>query len=248
MMFGLYVLLTFAALVIAGIASRGGGRALWLALLALGWTVSQFNTLLEAVVFSVMPLANALVQLAVSGIALALLAAMAVILSGRWRRTDAGVARAALSLRNLAVIVCGYELLYWTAGTFVWPFVAQFYANKHLPAVWLVAALQVPRALIFVLAAWSWLRTNPRYAPVVLGLVYSVIGGIAPMFPDNPYMPANIRLAHGIETSVSNFLFGLLVGYVLRPKRDGRSGNRAGAESIAMDGAAPARLERGTGS
>jgi len=227
MMFGLYVLLTLGALVVAGIASRGGGKALWLALLALGWTVSQFNTLLEAVVFSVMPLTNALVQLAVSAIAFALLAAIAVAVSGRWRRKEAAGARPALSWRNLALILCGYELLYWTAGTFVWPFVAEFYADKPLPAVSLVAALQVPRALIFVLAAWPWLRTNPRYAPMVLGLAYSVMGGIAPMFPDNPYMPPDVRLAHGIETSVSNFLFGILVGYVLRPKRDASSDDRA---------------------
>ena len=39
------------------------------------------------------------------------------------------------------------------------------------------------------------------------------------MLPDNPYMPPDVRLAHGIETSSSNFLFGLLVGWLLRAKR-----------------------------
>ena len=136
----------------------------------------------------------------------------------RWRDGEAPGSVPDASVRNLALIVLGYEILYWTAGTFVWPFVAEFYSDKALPAVPLVAALQVPRALIFVLAAWPWLRTNPRFAPVILGIAYSVIGGIAPMFPDNPYMPADVRLAHGIETSVSNFLFGLLVGYLLRPR------------------------------
>lgn len=217
-MFGLYVLLTLAALVMAGIASRGGGRNLWLALLALGWIVSQFNTLLEAVVFSVMPLTAALVQLLVSAVAFALLAAVALALSGKWRGVEAPKSTTEASARNFALIVLGYEILYWTAGTFVWPFVAEYYSDKALPAVPLVAVLQVPRALMFVLAAWPWLRTNPRFAPVVLGIAYSVIGGIAPMFPDNPYMPADVRLAHGIETGVSNFLFGILVGYLLRPR------------------------------
>jgi hypothetical protein len=232
MMFGLYMLLTLAALVIAGIASRDGGRKLWLALLVLGWTVSQFNTLLEAVVFSVMPLTDALVQLAVSTIAFAILAAVALVLSVRWRGGDASNALPDVSVRNLALIVLGYEFLYWTAGTFVWPFVAEYYSDKTLPAVPLVAALQVPRALIFVLAAWPWLRTNPRFAPVVLGIAYSVIGGIAPMFPDNPYMPADVRLAHGIETSVSNFLFGILVGYLLRPQPAAGSNHRADPDSL----------------
>ncbi len=218
MKFALYVLLTLAALVMAGIVSRGGGRKLWLALLVLGWIVSQFNTLLEAVVFSVMPLADALVQLAVSAIAFALLAAIALVLSMRWRGGEVQSLLPDASIRKLALIVLGYEVLYWTAGTFVWPFVAEYYSDKLLPAVPLVAALQVPRALLFVLAAWPWLRTNPRFAPVVLGIAYSVIGGMAPMFPDNPYMPADVRLAHGIETSISNLLFGILVGYLLRPK------------------------------
>jgi hypothetical protein len=232
MMFGLYVLLTLGALVVAAIASRGGGPKLWLALLVLGWTVSQLNTLLEAVVFSVMPLSDALAQLAVSAVAFALLAAVAVTFSWSWRSSGPASARPDASMRNLVLIALGYEALYWTAGTLVWPFVADFYSDKPLPAVPLVAALQVPRALIFVLAAWLWLRTGPRHAPFVLGIVYSVIGGIAPMFPDNPYMPADVRLAHGIETSVSNFLFGLLVGYLLGPRPAAESKSEVELESV----------------
>jgi len=235
MMLGLYVLLTLAALAIAGAASRSGGCKLWLALLVLGWTVGEFNTLLEAVVFSVMPIANALVQLAASAIAFAALAAVAVALSGRWRGADDRGALLNASLRNLALIVLGYELLYWTAGTFVWPYVAEFYSNKPLPPVPLVVALQVPRALIFVAAAWPWLRTKPRYAPLVLGIVYAVIGGIAPMFPDNPYMPANVRLAHAIETGSSNFLFGVLVAYVLRWRRAERADVEAPSGAAAAE-------------
>jgi hypothetical protein len=232
MMFGLYVLLTLATLIVAAVASRSGGLKLWLALLVLGWTVSQFNTLLEAVVFSVMPLTDALVQLAVSAVAFALLAAVAVTLSWSWRGGDVHGARPNASRRDLALIILGYEFLYWTAGTLVWPFVAEFYSDKPLPALPLVAALQVPRALIFVIAAWPWLRTGPRHAPLVLGLAYSVIGGIAPMLPDNPYMPADVRLAHGIETSVSNFIFGILVGYLLRSRPNAGPIHRAEPDSI----------------
>lgn len=218
-----YVLLTLAALILAGAVSPGRGRALWLALLALGWIVGQFNTIIEAVAFSVMPARDAALHLFAALVALALLAAIAVTATGKWRGPRAASVDLNLSWRSLAGIVLGYELLYWVAGTFVWPFVADFYADKPLPSVAFVAALQVPRALIFAAAAWPWLRTGPRHAPWVLGIVYAVIAGIAPMLPDNPYMPADVRLAHGIETSVSNFLFGLLVGWLLRPRpHDGR--------------------------
>ena len=218
MMFGLYVLLTFLTLVLAAAVSRSGGRQLWFSLVAIGWVVGQFNTLLEAVVFSVMPWQHALIQLAISAVVLSVLAAVAVLLIGKWRNPQ--VEKMALdgSLRTLVLVILAYELLYWTAGTFVWPFVAHFYADKPLPSVLAVAALQVPRALIFVAAAWPWLRTNPRGAPLVLGLAYAMIGGIAPMFPDNPYMPADVRLAHGIETGSSNFLFGILAGWLLTRK------------------------------
>jgi hypothetical protein len=53
----------------------------------------------------------------------------------------------------------------------------------------------------------------------VLALVYSVIAGIAPLLPDNPYMPPDVRFYHGIEVSVSNFIFGLVVGYLFSWRR-----------------------------
>jgi len=40
------------------------------------------------------------------------------------------------------------------------------------------------------------------------------MGGITPMFPDNPYMPVAIRIAHGIETGTSNFVCGLFIAWL----------------------------------
>jgi hypothetical protein len=59
-----------------------------------------------------------------------------------------------------------------------------------------------------------------RGAPLVLALVYGIIGGVASLLPDNPYMPPDIRFYHAIETSASNFLFGLVVGFLF--SRGGR--------------------------
>ena len=220
MMVALYLLLTLAAMVLAGYASQARGRALVLALLALAWGIGQFNILIEAVAFAVMPLRNAAIQLAVTLLLFGLFAVIAVALLGKWRgEGSATVALRATPLRLLGVIV-GYELLYWSAGMAAFPFLAHFYSPEMLPPVWLVAALQVPRALIFAASAWLWLRTAPRAAPWVLGLAFSVIAGIAPLLPENPYMPADIRLVHGFEVGISNFLFGLLVAWLLRPVRE----------------------------
>lgn len=219
MMLALYILTTLAALVLAAAVSPGRGRTLWLALLAMCWGIGQFNTLLEAVVFSVMPPQAMAIQLLISLIPIALLAMIAIAVTGRWLGPGAPAVSPNLAWQRLIGVIVGYEILYFGAGTLVWPFVQHFYADKPLPSVPLVAALQVPRSLVFVLSSLLWLRTGPRHAPLVLGVAFALIGAIAPMFPDNPYMPANIRLAHGIETGSSNFLFGLLTGWLLRPRR-----------------------------
>ena len=216
MMFLLYVLLTFLALVMLGWASPARGRTLWFILFLFGWTISQFNTLIEAVVFAVMPLGNALIQLGVALMAFALLAALAVTCLGKWRGPSEPPVGANVTAIGIVAVLLGYQLLYFGAGTLVWPFVRDYYLAKGLPPQLLVVALQLPRALIFALPALLWLRTGPKYAPLILGAAFAVIGGIAPMFPDNPYMPAPIRLAHGIETGSSNFLFGLLIGWLFR--------------------------------
>ena len=139
----------------------------------------------------------------------------------QWRSCSpvAGQAAAAQSLRRpgshrsrCSALVIAYELLYWTAGTLVYPYVADFYATRTiLPAV-MVAAVQIPRSLIFVGAVYPLLKSGLRGAPLVLALAYGVIGGVAPLLPDNPYMPADIRFYHAIETSLSNVIFGLVVG------------------------------------
>lgn len=221
MMFLLYLLLTFAALVLAAWVSPARGRALVLALVALGWGVGTFNTLIEAVAFGVMPLEAAAIQCVVALLVFAVFAAGAVAVAGRLRGEGAPPVRPRVTVLRLAGVVLGYELLYFGAGLLVFPYVADFYATRTLPPLGLVAGLQVPRALIFAASAWLWLRTGPRAAPLVLGIAFSVIGGIAPLLPENPYMPADVRLAHGIETGASNFLFGLLLGWLLRAKPAG---------------------------
>jgi hypothetical protein len=67
---------------------------------------------------------------------------------------------------------------------------------------------------------------------LVLGFAFSMIGGIAPLFPDNPYMTADARLAHGIETGSSNFLFGIAVGWLLTRRRKPSAADAQGAEAL----------------
>lgn len=46
----------------------------------------------------------------------------------------------------------------------------------------------------------------------------SIIGGIAPLILPGSEMPAYIRIGHSFEVGISNFLYGLLLGYLLNQK------------------------------
>lgn len=220
MMIGLYLLLNLGVLFVVARASAARGWRLAAMLFLLGFVVGLANNLIEAVVFGVMPLWEAISAAASAAPMFALLAIAAVFLAGRWRGVDAIAAQeSVITLLRLLGVVVAYEVLYWGAGTLVYPYIADFYATRRIPPFQLVASLQVVRSLIFVAAAYPLLKSGLRGAPWVLAIVYGVLGGVAPLLPDNPYMPPEIRFYHAIETSVSNFLFGLVVGILLTRHR-----------------------------
>lgn len=216
MTIGLYVLLNLAVLWIVARASAASGWRLVLMLYLLAFVVGSANNLIEAVFFSVLTLREAVTAAVPATIIFATLSPVAVLLAGRWRQgTKAEAKPGGFSPPRLLAVVVAYEILYWTAGMLVYPYIADFYATtRTIPPTYAVAAMQVGRSLIFVGTVSPLVKSGLRGAPFVLALVYSMIGGVAPLLPDNPYMPPDIRFYHAIETSTSNFLFGLVVGYV----------------------------------
>jgi hypothetical protein len=222
MMLGLYLLLNLTVLCIVARASSARGWQLMVTLFVLGFVVGSANNLVEAAVFGVLSPREIVTAAVPAAIVFAILSPAAVFIAGRWSSTDQQAReRGGFTPLTLLGVVLAYELLYWTAGTLVWPYIADFYAAKTVPPVYLVASLQIIRSLIFVAAAYPLLKSGLRGAPLVLALVYGIIGGVAPLLPENPYMPAYIRFYHSIETSTSNFIFGLVVGFLFtfRPRR-----------------------------
>jgi hypothetical protein len=220
MMIGLYILLNLAVLWIVARASSASGWRLVAMLWLLGFVVGSANSLIEAVFFGVLSLRDAMGAAVPVAIAFAILSPVAVLLAGRWRRDGSPAVTGGFVPLTLLGVVLAYELLYWTAGALVYPYIAHFYATRTIPPIYAVAAMQVARSLIFVGAVYPLLKGGLGGAPLVLALVYAIIGGVAPLLPDNPYMPADIRFYHGVETSLSNFLFGLIVGFLFthRPR------------------------------
>jgi hypothetical protein len=230
----LYFLLNLAVLTLAAWLSRGRRFTLFLALLAFGLGVGMVNSLIEAVAFAVMSPDEAYRAIGGSLVIFILLAAAAVLISGRAFRGETETARPRVTAARLALVVLAYELLYFGAGMLVYPYIADFYATRRLPPIGLLAGLAGFRALLFVAWTWPLLRLAPRHAPWLIGLGFAVIAGIAPLLPDNPYMPADIRFYHAIETGISNFLFGWILAWLLQARSD----QPAGTELRASTGSA----------
>jgi predicted MFS family arabinose efflux permease len=224
-------LLTF---INARLRARGVARAgvLWVV-----WGGIQANSLLEAVLFDIgIPLGDlawlAAFSLAVSG-------CFALFLALAFRSHDAPnepATRGTLSWWRLAVCIVAYIVLYFTAGTVAYPYLRDFYEARPMPAQSTVALLQVFRGLVFcgiVTVIVRQVRASRLGAAVLAALALSVLGGIAPLIVPNPYLPDPIRYAHLPEVGVSNFLFGLLAGWLLSaPRREPAVSERAATASV----------------
>jgi hypothetical protein len=91
----------------------------------------------------------------------------------------------------------------------------------HMPTVlrdtpWLIP-FQIVRAICWVALALPVIRMlkGERLETVLaIGFLFAVLMNAQLLLP-NPYMPEPVRMAHLVETASSNFIFGVLVGWLL---------------------------------
>lgn len=219
--------------------SRWSGWRLIGTVFVVFYGVTTFMTQIESAVFITRLPPGTLPRLFLMG---ALIAApfsvVAVAVLGKWRAAPAGAEPEPRLVMprgewawKLTLIAAAYVILYFTFGYFIaWqnPELRAYYGEgdpagffPHLGSVlrdrpWLVP-FQVVRALCWVIIALpvirmmqgQWLETA-----VALGVVFAVLMNAQILLP-NPYMPATVRMTHLVETASSNFLFGLLVGWLL---------------------------------
>ena len=127
----------------------------------------------------------------------------------------------AWKLTLLAII---YVLIYISFGQFVFIPLAgdafeEFYVGLEMPQ-W-VLLLQAVRALIWVALAIPVIRMmkGPWWeAGLAVALIFSVLMGALLLIPQD-IMPDAIRMAHFVEVTLSNFLFGWIVAFVLNYQR-----------------------------
>ncbi len=212
-------LLTAVVLSVLCLRSRLHGAGLSFALFVLLFGVSHLLNILDAILFGLQVPTWGLFWWGIMGSAL--FSVLLVVVLGRWR----GDGTVPCSCRDARLwfgyvwraLVCAviYVILYAVAGAIVFPYVERFYESLQMPSASQLLAFQLVRGMIYVASAFL-LMTNSKgkslETGILTGVAFSILGGVAPLLMPNPYMPPDIRLAHGIEIGVSNFAFGFVVG------------------------------------
>lgn len=200
------------------------GLKLALSVFFIYYIIGHFNLLIEAYIFNVTDRAETTKEMLQGLFIVSIFAPLFVLLLNKWEGSSEALQfkkRYVFSWIWRGVIgIFIYLIFYIGAGMILqatYPDLMSFYEGK-LPAPDVMIFTQFPRGLLFVLVAILMLRTLklPQIKKALLiGLVFSIIGGIAPLIPPSEFMPANIRLVHGIEVGISNFLYGMALAYLL---------------------------------
>jgi len=220
-------LLFTGALALYSVNSTLRGKALVLSTFLISFVVGSFNLHNEAIIFNVTALRYSLIQMASDVVLFALVAlALTYGLSLQEGPTTKFNSRSTTTwIWRIAASTILYVFCYLVAGTILsmtYPPLQEFYAGK-IPPLGLIVGTQFIRGFIFSLIGLLFVKTTHLPTPAkatLLGLTFSVLGGIAPLIPHNPLMPFEIRLGHGIEVGLSNFVYGFLIGLILSQKRN----------------------------
>ncbi|GBD94833.1 hypothetical protein BMS3Abin05_02449 [bacterium BMS3Abin05] len=214
------------------IRSRWDRWRLVLTIFLVFYGVMTFLSQIETVVFlrylvDVVP-AEIIPKLFMQGaIIAALFSPLVVLIHGRMKRAEESQEinrRLIMPLMEwvwkLILIAVIYVVIYFSFGMFVFRPLAgeafqEYYAGLQLP-LWIIP-FQMVRAMIWTALALPIIRMmkgNWWEAGLAVALLFSVLMGSLLLLP-NPYMPDTIRMAHFVEVSSSNFLFGWIVVWLL---------------------------------
>lgn len=228
------LLMTFLSMTVIAGGLSGSRIALASAVGLACFAISGANAMLEAVAFGLLQPAQAagalVINAATSGLLALLAASVARLGAAAPPPADAWRLPPGLWWR-LPVIALAYVTAYLGAGMIAYPLLAEFYAGRTIPPMGPLLLLQVLRAGVFVLAAIPILRLAPKSPPLMIGFVFAMLGGAAPLAAENPVFPDAVRLVHLYEVTTSNFLFGLLVGALLGGRGAGLPSRKDGRRS-----------------
>jgi hypothetical protein len=210
------------ASVLVTIASHSAWRGTKLigALFVVAFGVGTVGTLTEAVLFHLFPVAT-VGRLALSATLVGLLGALATTrVAGEPAMVPAAAPGLSLGGRIGRFVGSSfiYTVCYLGAGIAVLPFVRHFYEAGGLPSGGATLGMQLfirgPLLVaIGILVVRMTTMTRVGHAFLVAA-VMARLGGVAPLLVPNPFLPDAVRWAHLIEITVSNAVFGWLLGWI----------------------------------
>jgi hypothetical protein len=212
--------------------SRLSGRALLGAVFLAVFGLTTVLTQVESALFLDLTARELLIGSLQLTITSAALSCLAVALYPRLGTELAGVQRGpnppttASWVRRWIGVSVAYVVLYITAGLLIVSIVRPWYEAQGTlnPNPALVLPLQVARGALFVAFVIPLLRSMsvPRWqAAVAMAVMIPLVHAIAALIPPNPFMPDYVRHAHMVEIGWSNFVLGLLIGFLFWNPRPG---------------------------
>jgi hypothetical protein len=130
------------------------------------------------------------------------------------------IATKSRSERAWKFVVCdlAYLLLYFIAGSIIWPYIKDFYAMQTLPSMSKILVLELlvrgPAFIVICLLLVRMLGLPRLSGALAVGAIFALLSGVAPLLMPNPYFPDVVRWAHFCETTSSNFVFAALVAWI----------------------------------
>jgi len=213
--------------------AHGGKLARMIVIFFILFLIGHFNILVEALIFDVTNRAETIREL-VRGLLVSMaFSPLYVLLTGEPKPVAStefvGRSFTGWAWRILAGDVI-YLIFYLAAGmilTTVYPAIMQFYEGKIPPIPVILETQLFLRAFVFIGVALLVLRTIdvsiwPR--AICVGLIFAILGGLAPLLAPNALMPGYVRLGHAFEVTISNFLFGIVLSFLLRQKVKSNNG------------------------
>lgn len=112
-----------------------------------------------------------------------------------------------------------YVVLYFTAGLLILPIIKSWYEELGTlePDLAFFFPFQIARGALFVACVLPLLRSmevTRRQSSLAMAVMIPLVHGVAGLIPPNPFMPDYVRYAHMVEIGWSNFVLGLLIGYL----------------------------------
>ncbi len=229
----IYVSFLFSSLLLyVCIRSNWFGLKLLLAILSLHFGITVFLTQVESYVFldqlvRILPEGSLPILVIDNSISALLFSILAVAISGKWKKGERVDSSNRLKMSSsewilkLTALGIGYYFIYAQFGAFVMVPIAgheafhSYYSGLQMPS-WMFI-FQVFRGMVWVIIGLPMIamfKGNKHEMAIAVGLSFAILMGANLLIP-LPFMPERIRIAHLVEVMTSNFLFGIIVTYVM---------------------------------